>query len=488
MAQVNLIDAIVSASKNTPDEKAVHQGLSNDRNTLVLRGSQLTKPIVLVPDEGEQVVLEKHQQLLILMENSQDLGGNNEILAIEFTSSPRFEFINKGNLKILATSLLYSKQEIYSAIDLLEFTGNSAMNIVNEGSIVCKFTRPAKIIVNTSFYFFFHLVEPLGSGSLNFNNKGSLDISAKNLLISSNCEIFFVFLEEAFTFFGNTGFLNTGKITIQIQAKTIHNKNSLIIPLLLLDFSSSSPVDFVNRGSIEIDMDTINGRSRGLQIDSSQALKGTLKNFGTIISRQKYQTNSEDTRNNNSISIDFINTGFLNENGSKLILLNFSDSLPSTNANIRIGLTTITSENFQNNGIIYTGVDYQLHKQCISKPECAWFLIDKMYPVNIIASFSQAPAIFTNTGVIYLYSSLQVTGFDDVRPGTYKTIPAFRQKPVFITDGTTLPQQDIGSRPYLDLMRFQKNYRQYQLDKLCQCMFCALIHFNQVNLYHLPGI
>ena len=229
-------------------------------------------------------------------------------------------------------------------------------------------------------------------------------------------------------------------------------------------------------------MDHINGRSRGLQLDSSTAAKGTFKNYGTIISRQKYQSKLEES-NNNSISLDFVDTVFINEKGGRLILLNFSDSTSSNN--IRLILTTVPLENFQNKGTIYTGVDYRLNRRCLSDPKRQWFLIEKMYPVIIRNSSSLVPGLFTNTGSIYLYSSLYINGFDELQIGNYNTIPLFRQKPALITDGKKQSGQNIGSRPYLELLKFQQNYNQYQLEKLCKCMFWAQLYFNKINVYNL---
>ena len=84
--------------------------------------------------------------------------------------------------------------------------------------------------------------------------------------------------------------------------------------LRIYDFVSASPVDFINKGTIEIDLDNINGTIWGLSIDAGEAETGTLKNYGTIISRQKYQSKLEES-NNTSSSLRFINTGFTNEKG-----------------------------------------------------------------------------------------------------------------------------------------------------------------------------
>ena len=489
MSKVNLIDAIVNASLKTDNKEAVLKGLSNNGNTLTLRGSQLSsESIVLSPDEDEQVVLGKQQRLRILIENSQNLKIDNSILVIEFNSGPLLEFINKGTIEILAVDNSYSKNDIYGGIDLLEFTGINSFDIVNQGSIVCKFTQAANINIDSSdpiIFFFYNLFDPGPSGNtgnITFTNNGSLQIEANNLTFNSNCTIFFFSIIEAFTVAEITGFLNTGDISIKVKTKTAKDKIVALAAFRILDFNSGSPVNFVNQGTIDIDMDHINGRSRGLQLDSSTAAKGTFKNYGTIISRQKYQSKLEES-NNNSISLDFVDTVFINEKGGRLILLNFSDSTSSNN--IRLILTTVPLENFQNKGTIYTGVDYRLNRRCLSDPKRQWFLIEKMYPVIIRNSSSLVPGLFTNTGSIYLYSSLYINGFDELQIGNYNTIPLFRQKPALITDGKKQSGQNIGSRPYLELLKFQQNYNQYQLEKLCKCMFWAQLYFNKINVYNL---
>ena len=255
MSQINLITAIIDAAAGTPNEEVVQKGLSDNSNTLTLRGSQLEQSIFLVPTNGEEVILKKNQKLRLIIDNGQNIPDFNSLLVLGFPSGEQTEFINQGSIEILATSKRYTSQtgspdnlEFIAGILIVEFLGTAQLNIQNYGSIICQFVQETEINGNLSLYFFYtqYLPDAGNTGAISIQNYGKIDISTrKQVQILEAAIIGFLFFVEFSTTRDPTIFLNEGELDISIKSVASRNKEIAITGLSLFDIDSQSQISFI---------------------------------------------------------------------------------------------------------------------------------------------------------------------------------------------------------------------------------------------------